>query len=552
MLLTARCYRVTSGIVMATFALAAPAIAQAQNLSKGYQMLLNRGFQIQAVSVKENGFHLQPGTNNAGGQTGGYLDAGYNTVNWCYSNVNNAPNSNVSALGAAPGIPWARWVDNQADMPPMGAEAPYMSSLVGLSLADEQDLNNQTIRDAAVQWFTNAKANPAFNNTILYTNSWGGQIADAPLIDFVNRAKPDMMSFDTYPFQSTWVSGGTGNAKDYAARPDWANMTSFYSELRRYRDISKGAGIPFSVYTQTFSSVQDYNQTVYHDPSPSEMRLNNFAAVAFGAKQVVGFTYNTGASSLFVNDHHGGGDATPTPLYEEQKLINKRLKNWGNTLVRLRPVDDWSTDGTTTSTLMLRGKHYDAGTKTEVLDPLPINFIGNANNPAAAFSSWQSNRYDTYLRGWTITNIGNKNINPDTGRKMEGDVFLSWFKPLDESFDGPNYTGEVYMILVNGLSDPTGSVADCTQTVRLNFFSTMPGIQMLDPETGSVININVPQDQATGRKLWDVTLGGGDAILFKFNTGAPFIGVPEPASVGMLMLGLVPVVIARPRRSRGH
>ena len=33
--------------------------------------------------------------------------------------------------------------------------------------------------------------------------------------------------------------------------------------------------------------------------TPSELRLNNFAAVAFGAKQLVGFTYNTGASSFF-------------------------------------------------------------------------------------------------------------------------------------------------------------------------------------------------------------------------------------------------------------
>ena len=146
-----------------------------------------------------------------------------------------------------------------------------------------------------------------------------------------------------------------------------------------------------------------------------------------------------------------------------------------------------------------------------------------------------------------VTNVGTKNLDPG-GNKLAGDVLLSWFKPLDESFDGANFTDERYFILLNGLSDPTGSVADCTQTIRLNFLSTMPGIQMLDPDTGNVINVNVPISQPSGRRLWDVTLGGGDAILFKFNTGAPFIGaVPEPATLSLAIPGLA-VAMRRRRR----
>jgi len=516
-------------------------------VSKGFQILIDRGFQIQGLVTKDNGFHLQPvpHTPDDGQLTGGYLDVGYNTVNFLYASTNN-PNSNVDLLGSAPGIPWARWVDSQANMPPLGSEGGYMSNLVGLSLADEQDLNNPTIRDAAIAWFTNAKANPAYANTLLYTNSYGGQVSDGNLIDFTNRAQPDMMSFDTYPFKSQYVAGGTGNPADYTPLPGWATITPYYSELRRYRDISRAFNIPFSAYMQTFSSVQDYDATVYRNPSPSELRLNNFAAVAFGAKQVVGFTYNTGASSLFVNDHHGGGDRVRTALYDEQKLVNKRLKNLGNSLVRLTPINDWSTDGTTTNTLFIRGKHYDVGSSSDVLDSIPVNFTYNAGNPNSGFTTWQSNKNDPYLRGWTVTNVGTKNINPNTSAKLAGDVMLSWFKLLDESFDGAA-ANEIYFVLLNGLSDPTGSAADCTQTIRLNFLSAMPGIQLLDADTGLLQNINVPIDGATGRKLWDVTLQGGDAILFKFNDGAPFAGVPEPGSA---MSALVLLAFSAGRRRR--
>lgn len=537
----------TSYVAIALAVAMLAARLQAQGLSKGYQILLSRGLQMQGLVTKDNGFHLEPELLSDSTFTGGYFDIGYNTVNWVFAGSGNSPNSNVTALGAAPGIPWARWVDQESDMPPLGNEAAYMSNLVGLAMADEQDLNNSSIRDAAVAWFNDANANPVYAHTLLYTNSYGGQVADAPLVDFVSRAHPDMMSFDAYPFKSQYVSNGTGNPADYTPLPTWQTMTPFYSELRRYRDISKSFGIPYSAYMQTFSAVQDYDGTVYRNPSPSELHLNNFAAVTFGAKQLVAFTYNTGASSFFVNDHHGGGDKVRTPLYDEQKIVNNKLKNWGNTLVRLTPVNDWSTDGTTTNTLMLRGKHYDSPSGSDLLNPIPVNFTYNGGNSNSAFTTWQSNKYDPYLRGWTVTNLGTKNIDPGTGAKLPGDVFLSWFKPLDESFDGPNFTDERYFILLNALADPTGSVADCTQKIRLNFLSTMPDIQVLNPDTGRVENVNVPIDQATGRKLWDVTLGGGDAILFKFNDGAPFI-VPEPDTLPLGLFGVTAFGWARSKQ----
>src|SRR5439155_16830319 len=99
-----------------------------------------------------------------------------------------------------------------------------------------------------------------------------------------------------------------------------------------------------------------------------------------------------------------------TALYDEQKLVNNRLAKWGNTLVRLKPIDDWTTDGTTANTLLVRGKHYDASRNSDVLNSIPVNFTYNAGNPNSEFTTWQSNKNDPYLRGWTITNLGTKNI----------------------------------------------------------------------------------------------------------------------------------------------
>jgi hypothetical protein len=518
--------------------------AYAQTLSKGYQLLIQNGFQSDGLVQPDDGFHLQPTLNN-GTVTGGYQDIGYTTVDWSLGSVNN-PNSVVSDLGSAPGIAWGRWVDSEADMPAQGGESAYMSNLVSLCLQDEENLNDPATANAEVQWFNDAQANPAFNHTILYTNSWGGEITDANLENFIAQAHPDMMTFDTYPFQSQWTANGDEVPDDYTPLPDWQNMNSYYTQLRTYRDITRGAGIPFGAYMQTFASVQDYNQIVYHDPSASELHLDNFAAVAFGAKQLIGFTYNSGASSLFINDHHGGGDATPTALYNDQKTVNNILKNWGPTLVRLTPINDYSTDGTTTDTLFIRGKHYDATSNSDVLDPIPLNFYYNAGNTNSAFTTWTSNTNDPYLRGWTVTNVGDKNIDPTTGTKLTGDVIISWFKPLDGS--NPN---DVYVIVLNGLADPTGSVADCAQEIKLNFLSTMPGIEELDPNTGQIDTINVPVDPTSGRKIWDFTLGGGDAMLFKFSDGIPFEGIasiPEPASLSLLALAAISLC----RRRRSH
>src|SRR5260370_4261560 len=93
-------------------------------------------------------------------------------------------------------------------MPPLGQESGYLGQLVNLQLADEWNLNDDTTRTRAVTWFPNVAAN--WPNTILSANNWGGQITDGNLIDFHSRAPPDMIWFDTYPWQHV-LAGSASN-----------------------------------------------------------------------------------------------------------------------------------------------------------------------------------------------------------------------------------------------------------------------------------------------------------------------------------------------------
>jgi hypothetical protein len=110
-----------------------------------------------------------------------------------------------------------------------------------------------------------------------------------------------------------------------------------------------------------------------------------------------------------------------------------------------------------------------------------------------------------------------------------GDAILAWFTPLDENLDGTAYTNEVYMMVVNALTSPDGSATDCLQQIRLNFVDkpSTSSVLILDPLTGQIVTNALPI--VNTRRQLAVDLNGGDGLLFKFNTGAPFVGFVTPA-----------------------
>ena len=210
-----------------------PARAQ---ISKGQQILLNRGLQLQGVVITGDIFTLST-----------YSNAYFTSVNWMGQ-------STPSLMGPAPGYAWSRWISSETDMPGAPAwpdETPYLPQLISMQFGDEWNLNDDTMRARAVTWFNSVRTN--WPNTILYGNNWGGQIQPGPLADYITNARPDMLCLDSYPFQSQYDTNFPNNI---GAPLGWnlhnSLLRQWYGYLAQYRALALGANLPLAIYRQMF------------------------------------------------------------------------------------------------------------------------------------------------------------------------------------------------------------------------------------------------------------------------------------------------------------
>lgn len=469
-------------------------------VSKGHQILMDRGVLRLGLSTKDN--PIDPTRLQNSGLMGPIWEWG----KW-----------NPTLMGPAPGLPWARWATTQSEMPPQTTpydENPYMSQCVAIQLEDEQDLNNPAIRAYATTWFNNVRA--SYPNTLLYVNNWGGQIDGNALVDFISTANPDMLSQDTYPWVSYSRYGGE------FANGHWPGGSPryLYDSLRPYRAYGLSFNKPNNLYTQTFYSVGEG----FRSPSDSEMRLNYFAGVVFGFTSFMNFDYNRGSTSLF----SGPGDQNPTALHTTFQQINAKLVNLSPVITRLKPRSNYIAlyDA---SMLYYPGQYMSGGVPTTLnsvggdFRRYPTDFSSHHASNDAAF-------IDAANPGWfrsvDVVNVGTKNDG------LRGDVWVMWFKPLDESFDGANYNDERYVMVLNGLSDPAGTGVECRQQITMNFENgpaATQSLKVLNQATGNVDTMAL--SVVNNLRQATFQLDGGEMVLFKYNTGAPFVGI-DPASGG--------------------
>lgn len=163
--------------------------------------------------------------------------------------------------------------------------------------------------------------------------------------------------------------------------------------------------------------------------------------------------------------------------------------------------------------LYVPGQHMD-GAGNIVNNPAPT---GIPNYPSGFYTAVK----DPWIRGvHNIANLGAKN------NGLTGDVLLTWFQVADESLDGPNYSDQWYFMVTNALVDTAGAAADTRQNIQLNFVNGVTKqVQRLNRDTGQIDLIDLELiPHSGGRRRLTVNLDGGASDLFKFNTGAPFVG----------------------------
>jgi hypothetical protein len=443
-------------------------------LSLGHRILIEKGLQIQTQVFPR----LEDTNTEVGFDMDLFTQSNFTTANF---HQNKSVYSYFDDPETCPY--WGRYSSLAGDYLSV-AETSYLDKMVSYQLWDEQDVSDLDQQVAAGKWFSRIHA--LYPDVIYHTNQWGDEISSTNMQAYMLAACPSMVMFDTYPFNGS-LEGGS--------------PTTWYSHMQKYRLLglagNDGTGttpIPYALYTQTFT-------VNGHEPSESEMYLNEFSAWAFGYKFISAFTYTNPFSASYATQidsilFDGVGDGTPTTKFYQLAETNRQSKNLGPALVRLISTD----------VRMVMGKHGTSGTTNTTPDNVTADISGA----------------DAYLKGISVT------AHPSSiNNNQPGDVIIGFFKPLDESFDGTTYSNQKYFMVVNGLSDAAATSSATQQTIRLTFnfgSSGITSLQRLSRTTGKVETVSLTSN-GTGGYYVDITLDGGTGDLFKYKTGAPFVGV---------------------------
>lgn len=436
----------------------------AGDAARGHLIIANRGLQIQAqVSPSDNGNQFDRTQ---------WTNSGFTTVNFQWDKTA------TPYLGTAPGMPWGRWLSSVWDDLTTN-EIPYATNIVSMQLLDEQvlyDTNN--VNSAACAFALWNRRHP---DVLGFANQSGDPVNDSDYRNYMQTAKPDLLLRDLYPhLGEIWLS---------AVTREW--YYDLFEQVRaRAMEGNDGTGqnpIPFGLYLQTFVDGNRWTYTV----SESELYFQYFNIWTMGGKFASAFVYNdiVGADSLLFN---GAGESSPTPLFDVCKEANAQSKRLGSTLVKLMSTGVYMQPG-----------QYKSGI-----------FTYTASSPLPALAAGSI----PYLTSWTVSNLGTVN----DGKR--GDLVVGKFKLIDEELDG-GYTNETYFMVQNGHNWLGTSSVDTRQTIELTFNFSGTGITQLQKvhrATGNVEDVSLTSLGSGNYKL-TVTINGGQAELYKYKTGAPFV-----------------------------
>ena len=159
------------------------------------------------------------------------------------------------------------------------------------------------------------------------------------VVRFVNEVKPEVLCMDHYPFMEPNVTAlNLDHTTDWVLdkenpRIDKISRTGYCENLAVLREIAQEKGIPF----WNFFNVMPFGR--HSDPTEAQIRWQVYTSIAYGAKGILYFCYQSPTGAHGEVFEKGGAiltvDGKKTRHYEEAKRVNFAIKNLGNTLMKL-------------------------------------------------------------------------------------------------------------------------------------------------------------------------------------------------------------------------
>lgn len=495
-------------------------------LSRGRQIILDRGLQIQAMTLPLQGTGPEiPEVYRGQGLTNlnKWCQANFTTINVWWSSAEY----NLPLLAQMPaGVQWGRDYEGAWELLPAASERPYVNRLASFQYYDEHDQTQPEQDDEKAAY---ASLRAACPNTLIYTNSavvaGHGPTTVAALKQYMQYTRPDMLSFDWYP------SAYDGNFSfSTPSRNTW------YSNMQMYRTAGLAGYDDTGASPIPYAQFLDLYRPSYTAATPSEsfVRLQHNASWAFGYSMVNAYVYNDWDVGVMFDSK---GETAPNAVFNYVAETNRQSRNLGPALTRLVSTDIRMIPGTYRHQDWFLGSYHNHDLPLpDGISPWAAGHLhGDING---------NNGGNDYITGITpISGLGGSAVD------VHGDVLIGYFKPLlagNNSFlNGTNF------MIVNGASQ--GTAAASAQWYHLTFDftgSTFNELLRLSRDTGKLEAI--PLTHLSGAQYYlDLDLPGGTGDLFGYwNSGTPLPSVPEPGTLMLSLIGLIGMMALAQRKRR--
>ena len=494
------------GISMGCAALEA---AGAYTLSRGREILLNQGLQIQSLNSPNPGWPDYERWRGANFTTYNLWDRNLDPLasfaegqQWGYAYNLSKPSTKYAAAGTL-----------------------HADTLVSYQYDDELPESEFTdparLADMAA---TYTQWRQLYPNVLAYTNNstGGGFVSDPVLANYMQVTQPDMIMFDFYPPFS------------YAVQ--WRNK--WYKTMQKYRTLglagNDGTGTAPIAYAQFLKLYRkSYDNSL---PSESYVRLQQNASWAFGYSVVTAFVYNGIGDGGFIDAvmFDTPDDSAPNAVFDYVEEANRQSRNLGPALVRLVSTDIRMIPSTYDTQPEAYWDPECECWQTRLVDmdwPLPVGIA--AWSPGTA----DTGGYSDYITG--ITPLGN-----DHGvSHLHNDVLVGYFEPLLDDNPGFTFADGLHFMIVNGSAgteffpdNPAGDpAANHAESYHLTFDFTgsdFDSLVRLSRDTGQVEL--VPLTPTGGPEYYlDLVLPGGTGDLFAFWDSSQPLPTPSGSPVDL-------------------